>query len=310
MRQRIRMAMLLAAVLALGPAPAWAGSGCDGDGGLRQQARRPPQADPRPYQPVNGTGGFSVFGANTVGAGTLSVGVGYLGEAAVCQQLEGVFDLNTVWLALAYGITDRLQLGVDVPYTWYEADKTGADGSGIDDLNLGLVFRLLDEAPGRPGVALVGFAAAPTGERSEGLGRNEWDLGAKLALSKTLPGGLLGHVSAGYTYVGRGRVDQDDEFTSGVALEWPLGRYVSLVAEGLANTNRRDGALRKSDWVAETRAGFRVRWAGFLLSLAGRKGLTNDAPDWGVFALLTYSARVGPGAAAAAAPTAAPPPGA
>ena len=40
--------------------------------------------------------------------------------------------------------------------------------------------------------------------------------------------------------------------------------------------------------MAEARAGFRVRYGGFLLSVAGRKGLTNDAPDWGVFALLTY----------------------
>ncbi|MBI3454963.1 MAG: transporter, partial [Candidatus Rokubacteria bacterium] len=279
-----------------------------------------PQAEARAYQPVNGTGGFSVFGAKTLTARGFSVGLGYMGEEAVCQQLDGVFDFNTAWLALAYGITDRLQIGVDAPYSWYEADRAKFDGSGLDDINFGLVYRLLDEAAERPALALVGFAAAPTGKRDEGLGRNEWDVGAKLALSKTLPGGLLGHLNVGYTYVGRGAIDQNDQFTSGVALEWPLSKRLSLVAEGLADTNRRTGADRSSDWVAETRAGFRVRWGPFLLSVAGRKGLTNDAPDWGVFALATYTyapARpeaaappVAPGAPAAAPPVAPAPPAA
>ena len=40
-------------------------------------------------------------------------------------------------------------------------------------------------------------------------------------------------------------------------------------------------------------AGVRLRFGGFLISLAGRKGFTNDAPDWGVFALVTYQMNVG-----------------
>ena len=40
-------------------------------------------------------------------------------------------------------------------------------------------------------------------------------------------------------------------------------------------------------------AGVRLRFGGFLVSLAGRKGFTNDAPDWGVFALVTYQMNVG-----------------
>ena len=40
-------------------------------------------------------------------------------------------------------------------------------------------------------------------------------------------------------------------------------------------------------------AGVRLRFGGFLISLAGRKGFTNDAPDWGVFALVSYQMNVG-----------------
>ena len=286
-----RSALTIGAALCLGATlclaqPAHAAGSCVS---VAQHGGAVPLADARPYQPVNGTGGFSVFGANTLAQGGFSVGLGYLGEDAVCQQLEGVFDLNTVWLAVAYGITERLQIGFDVPYTWYEADRAGHDGSSFDDLPFGMLYRLLDEAEFRPAVGILGFAVAPTGERSEGIGRNEWDVGGKVILSKTLPGGLLGHANAGYTYAGRGGVHQHDQFTSGVALEWPVNRYFSLVGEVLADTNRRAGNDKSSDWVSETRAGFRVRWGGLLVSVAGRKGLTSDAPDWGVFVLVTYT---------------------
>jgi peptidoglycan-associated lipoprotein len=304
MTERTRIAVTVVLLVLL--FAAWPAAGETGCVTARQEPRIPPQAAARPYQPVNGTGGFSVFGANTLPARGFSVGIGYLGEEAVCQQRDGVFDLHTLWVPLAYGITDRLQVGVDIPYTWYEADKSGHDGSSLDDINFGLVYRFLDESPARPALAVVGFAAAPTGERKDGIGRNEWDVGGKLAATKTLPGNLLAHANVGYTYVGRGSVDQDDQFTSGVALELPLGRHFSLVGEGLADTNRRTGSERHSDWVAETRAGFRVRFAGFLLSVAGRKGLTNDAPDWGVFALLTYQPE--PSRLAAAGPAAGAPP--
>ena len=67
-------------------------------------------------------------GANTLPGGELSIGLGYLGQQAVCQQEEGIFDQNTLFLALGYGITERIQLSLQVPYTWYEADKSDFDG--------------------------------------------------------------------------------------------------------------------------------------------------------------------------------------
>src|SRR5262249_58937352 len=137
----------------------------------------------------------------------------------------------------------------------------------------------------RPALAVVPFVSLPTGKRSSGIGGNTWDTGAKLAVTKTLPlAGLMAHGNIGFTYVGRS--DQDNEFNSGVAFELPLGPHFSVVADGLADTNRRTGADSHSDWVAETRAGFPARFAGFLLTVAGRKGLTNEAPDWGIFRVL------------------------
>ncbi len=306
---RRRVALLGAWVLALIPlaTPALAFSPCGSSsrvGGLAQLPGGRPLADPIPHIPINGTAGFVVPGAGTLPGGDLSIGLGYLGQQSVCQQEEGIFDQNTLFLALGYGLTERLQLSLQVPYTWYEADKSDFNGSGPDDLSFGLGYRFLDESGWRPALSVIGYAVAPTAQRKEGLGTNEWSGGAALAASKTIVGPLSAFANAGYQYNGRGAAQVQDQFISGLGLEYVITPHVSLVAEGTANTNWRTENDRHSDWIAGMDAGVRLRFGGFLISLAGRKGFTNDAPDWGVFALVTYQMNVGTpfGAKAAAGP--------
>jgi peptidoglycan-associated lipoprotein len=303
---RRRVALLGAAALSLLPlaTPAWGASSCGSRPGLglAQLPGGRPLADPIPHIPINGTAGFVVPGANSLAGGNFSVGLGYLGQEAVCQQESGIFDQNTLFLALGYGITERIQISFQVPYTWYEADKANFNGDGFDDLSLGLGYRFLDEAGWVPALSVIGYGVAPTAERSEGLGTNEWSLGAALAASKTLVGPLSAFATAGYQYNGRGGAQVDDQFISGLGLAYAITPNISVLAEGTANTNWRQDGDRHSDWIAGVNAGVRMRFGGFLISVAGRKGITSDAPDWGVFALVTYEHHVGtPFAAKAAA---------
>jgi peptidoglycan-associated lipoprotein len=314
---RRRAALLGVVVLALIPlaTTAHAFSSCGSvsrAGSFAQLPGGQPLADPIPHIPINGTAGFTVAGANTLAGGDLLIGLGYLGQQAVCQQQEGVFDQNTLFLQLGYGITERIQLSLQVPYTWYEADKSNFDGNGVDDLSFGLSYRFLDEAGWRPALAVVGYGVAPTAERKEGLGTNEWSFGAALTASKTIVGPLSAFASAGYQYNGRGAAKVEDQFVSGLGLEYAITPHISLVAEGTANTNWRDDQDRHSDWIAGMNGGVRLRFGNFVISLAGRKGFTNDAPDWGAFALVSYQMNVGtpfgakkaeaPGAGGAGAP--------
>ena len=150
---RRRVAFLGAAALALIPlaTPALAFSSC---GPSSRRAGSPsspggqPLADPIPHIPINGTAGFSCPAPTRSPAGSCRSGSGTSASRSVCQQEEGIFDQNTLFLALGYGLTERLQLSFQVPYTWYEADKSDFNGSGVDDLSFGLGYRFLDEAPG------------------------------------------------------------------------------------------------------------------------------------------------------------------
>jgi peptidoglycan-associated lipoprotein len=270
--------------------------------GLAQLPGGKPLADPIPHVPINGTAGFLVPGANSLPGGNFSVGLGYWGQEAVCQQESGVFDQNTLFLALGYGITERLQISVQFPYTWYEADKSNFEGDGPDDLSFGLGYRFLDEAGWQPALGVLTYAVAPTAERTQGLGTNEWSLGAALTASKTLVGPLSAFGSAGYQYNGRGGAQVHDQFVSGLGLSYAITPNISVLAEGIANTNWRQDPDLHSDWIVGMNAGVRMRFGGFLVSVAGHKGFTSDAPDWGVFALVTYDMHVGsPFVAAAAA---------
>jgi peptidoglycan-associated lipoprotein len=298
MTHRRSLALLGIVALALIPlaTPAYAFSACGSAGRTNGFAQLPggqPLADPIPHIPINGTAGFAVPGANTLGGGDLLIGLGYLGQDSVCQQQNGIFDQNTLFLQLGYGITDRIQLSLQVPYTWYEADKSDFSGDGVDDISFGLGYRFLDEAGWRPALSVLGYGVAPTAERKEGLGTNEWGFGAALTASKTIVGPLSAFASAGYQYNGRGAAKVEDQFISGLGLEYVITPHVSIVTEGTANTNWRAEDDRHSDWIAGMSAGVRLRFGNFIISLAGRKGFTSDAPDWGAFALVSYQMNVG-----------------
>ncbi len=274
---------------------------------------RAPQVQARSYLPVGGLGVFSVFGARTLEAGQFSVGLGYLGDEAVCQQTAGYADFNTFFLPLAYGVTDRLMVGVDIPYSRQESDRSHADERGLDDINVGITYRLLDEGVGRPALGVVGFAALPTADKDKGLGTEKLDAGFKFILSKSLLPSLVGHVNVGYTFVGESsEFKRRNEVTGGVGVEYAITPRLSALAEVVGNTNREDGRkpngdqIRQSDLQAVGRAGFRYIFNDWLTGSIGVSGgLTHDSPDRGAFALLTV---IWPPRRAAAAPTSAPMP--
>ena len=274
---------------------------------------RAPQVQARSYLPVGGLGVFSVFGARTLEAGQFSVGIGYQGDEAVCQQLAGYADFHTFFVPLAYGVTDRLMVGTEILYSRQESDRAHRDERGFDDINVGVTYRFLDEGVGRPAVGVVGFAALPTADKDKGLGTGKLDTGFKLILSKSLLPSLVGHVNVGYTFVGKSsELKRRDEVTGGFGLEYAITPRFSALGEVAANTNRENGrkpngdSARQSDLQAVGRVGVRYIFTDWLTgSLGASGGFTPDSPDRGVFALLTL---IWPPRRAAAAPTSAPTP--
>ena len=126
------------------------------------------------------------------------------------------------------------------------------------------------------------MAAGPLGDRirrradgraQRGSGPTSGAPALALAASKTITGPLSAFASAGYQYNGRGAAQVQDQFVSGLGLEYAITPHISVLAEGTANTNWRPDDDRHSDWIAGMNAGVRLRFGGFLDQPGRAQGL-------------------------------------
>ena len=83
-------------------------------------------------------------------------------------------------LLMQYGITDRLQVNLDLPYTSqdlflsyigelpganvFEQQKLEGQGSGIGDISVGIAYQLVTETVSRPSIKFTGTFILPTGQ--------------------------------------------------------------------------------------------------------------------------------------------------
>lgn len=107
-----------------------------------------------------------------------------------------------------YGITDRLQTGLALPYTFrhYRNDSNGIDdtSSGIGDMWAYAKYRIHSETPKLPGVAVDLWVKSSTGNRRRGLGNGETDL--KVTTEISLRRGLWSfHLNPEFTLTGGDR---------------------------------------------------------------------------------------------------------
>lgn len=243
-----------------------------------------PQALPRSYQPTGDTGVFSVFGPKTLQSGQLSFGVALEYARGYGKDIDG--RETTLAGSFTVGLTDSLQAGIEIPHTWWESKKAKTKNAGLDDINVGVKYRILDEKESIPGIAIVGFFSIPTGSKSKGLGTEEPDYGTKLVISKTFAG-ISSHINLGFTYVERvSDIRRRNEFNYGLGFEIPIIEKIKGLAEIIGNTNRDPDVKRD---IVQARAGLRfILGDSFIANIGGEAGLTKESPDWGVLANLTY----------------------
>jgi opacity protein-like surface antigen len=113
-------------------------------------------------------------------SGFLALDVIFLGNINV-QQTKS--DLITLDLTGRWGVTDRLQLDLNVPYLYRHAQflAGGAGGAagtqseatvskgGVGDASAGVHYQLVREGAGRPDLILIGRLKAPTGDQPYGI---------------------------------------------------------------------------------------------------------------------------------------------
>ncbi|MBB3185251.1 opacity protein-like surface antigen [Halomonas fontilapidosi] len=160
--------------------------------------------------------------------GFLALDAIFLGEISVdaVESHITTFDLNT-----RYGLTDRLELGVNLPFVYrtstYQSigddfsteknSETSVDEADLGDISLSLSYRLFQETETRPDLVWNLGVRAPTGTDPYGLdvrqdsntnlnvptelptGNGVWGVNTGVSLLKTLDPAIV-FANLGYTY--------------------------------------------------------------------------------------------------------------
>lgn len=186
-------------------------------------------------------------------------------------------DASLYAIEFEYGITDRFQVSVELPFL----DEDGV--SGIGDVEFGAAYALLKEDDGLPEFTIAAEARAPSGDEDDGLGVGGWGYGAALRASKLLMPRLYGHASAAYEWVPNGGAvaEELDEWSFGAGLGFQPEDCVTLTAEVLHEREREveDGEVeRERETYLSVGAIFEPA-DDILVGVAGAFGVSDDSAD-------------------------------
>ena len=116
------------------------------------------------------------------------------------ESTAGEVSRTVPAIELDYGVTDRWELTLEIPYL----SQAGVQGWG--DMELETKFVLLEETKKRPAVALGFDWKLTNGSVARGLGTGRLDYGFLLPVQKTW-GRFTASACAGFTFVGNPRVE-------------------------------------------------------------------------------------------------------
>jgi outer membrane putative beta-barrel porin/alpha-amylase len=107
---------------------------------------------------------------------------------------------------IQFGLLKNLEANIDFPLIYIARDRGSPVGSafGLGDVDFGLKWKLIPEAPGEPhpGLSLSAFAELPTGNVRKQLGSGFTDYSVNSIVQKSLTETFVIHVNAGIQFSG------------------------------------------------------------------------------------------------------------
>jgi len=217
-------------------------------------------------QPVAPYGIFSTFSTDSLKQGKVAIALG-AGKAVDTDYWRFTGQIG-------YGITDRLEFDVTVPYVLAWQDSV----DGFQDIPLSLKYRFLDEGKYGPSIALLVGGSLHTG-RSEFS--TAGSIGGGIIVSKRI-GPVTGHANLLYFRPGSGPLTE--EITLAAGLDFAASNNFKIMTE-LYGQKSYSGSWNR----LELRLGYRFITAENLYTTVGAgTDLANGNPAFRLFLSFSY----------------------
>jgi len=178
------------------------------------------------------TGYFSLLSGDTLPQGGWSFGLYYnnwdrlLDDDLLLTEDQRSVDWNRLSASFGYGLTDRWELSVMVPYDDFKFDVPGVDDvDGLGNVRVGTKFRLLGAPGDASTMALNAFVEAPTGDDEVASDDPGFGVGFDWRLSKWV-------INVGYRDPGKGKdFDIAEEINAGIGYVGRVSDHLDWITE-------------------------------------------------------------------------------
>lgn len=144
---------------------------------------------------------------------------------------------NCLGFVLKYGVTGRLDFGIEMPFLLLKPVKGRSEG-GISDLAIGFKYCFLEGRDRIPALALRADIRLPTGDQNKELGSGTIDY-LLLGIATGARGPATAHFNIGcvFSHDPNSGAGVEKVLCYGMALEYSLGERFGLVGEIQGETN-------------------------------------------------------------------------
>jgi hypothetical protein len=215
--------------------------------------------DIKGIQPLSPYGVFSTFSAESLKQNQVGFSLN------IEKSVEPNFYRTN--LNFAYGIHDRVEFNLTVPYVFEWEDKI----DGFEDVSIAIKHRLFDEKSYSPAIAYLLFVSTPNG-RDEFT--SDGSVGVGLILTKKV-GPFKGHLNVLYSRPGMSELKSD--YSLNLGTELAISHSSKILAEIVGKKNYFKNKIDLLEW----RLGYRVATTDNIFTSVGLGfDFKNRSPDY------------------------------
>jgi len=222
---------------------------------------------------------------NTDDAYTLDKGALTVSLGAVFTRSETEDEETNMTIDLGYGITDRLEVTVDIPIA-FTNPKDASTEEGVGDITIRPELLLIEEQESLPAISFAATFKTESGNKDKGIGSGETNYSLSLQFSKNFDPWTY-HLNTGFTFIGEAEGENlDNVIFYNLAIEYSVNDKLDVMSELIGETNSDPSS---DDEPFEFLLAFIYAVSDKIAWDAGvGAGLTDASPDFRATSGLTY----------------------